>query len=160
MSTHRLVVASSRKDLMSFQLSPTTPPRRHGVSSQPTIQPRFSILSDPTCGVAVHCRCQGQYLCNFRYHQSQLAMFYPTTGVHEEHHQSAFLASSRTPGDIVAFFSMSAAHNAAPTVFVKAKTRFANGIISRRKAATPKAVYAPRCSSTCISRCLLFHSLS
>jgi hypothetical protein len=42
---------------------------------------------------------------------------------------SAFSACLRRFGDVVAFFSMSAAHKAAPTVFVKAKISEANGTI-------------------------------
>lgn len=51
---------------------------------------------------------------------------------------SAFLACSRSLGAVLAFFSRSAAHRAAPTVLVKIKSRFTNGIISRRVAARPK----------------------
>lgn len=49
----------------------------------------------------------------------------------------AFRACSCSLGAVVADFSRSAAHRAAPTVFVKAKTRFANGIISSKKEMTP-----------------------
>jgi hypothetical protein len=41
-------------------------------------------------------------------------------------------------GAVLACLSISAAHKAAPTVFVKAKTREAKGIISSKKAAIPK----------------------
>ena len=50
---------------------------------------------------------------------------------------SALFACSRKRGAVVAFFSKSAAHNAAPTVFVNANIKFANGTISRTNAATP-----------------------
>ena len=50
----------------------------------------------------------------------------------------AFLAASLRLGAVDAFFSMSAAHKAAPTVFVNAKTRLAKGIISKRNATIPK----------------------
>jgi hypothetical protein len=53
------------------------------------------------------------------------------------HNSSAFLACSRNFGAVPALFSISAAHSAAPTVFVNAKIRLANGTISRTKAATP-----------------------
>ena len=55
---------------------------------------------------------------------------------------SAFIACSRSLGAVLAFFSISAAHKAAPTVFVKAKTSEARGIISRANAATPKLAQA------------------
>jgi hypothetical protein len=42
---------------------------------------------------------------------------------------SAFSTCLRRFGDVVAFLSMSAAHKAAPTVFVKVKTSEANGTI-------------------------------
>ena len=49
----------------------------------------------------------------------------------------AFFACSRNFGAVEAFFSMSAAHRAAPTVFVNEKSILANGIISSRNAVTP-----------------------
>lgn len=54
---------------------------------------------------------------------------------------SAFLACSLSLGAVPSFvicsFSMSAAHNAAPTVLVKAKMMDANGTSSSKTAATP-----------------------
>lgn len=51
---------------------------------------------------------------------------------------SAFFACSRRRGAVVALFSRSAAHKAAPTVLVKANIKLANGTISKTNAATPK----------------------
>lgn len=50
----------------------------------------------------------------------------------------AFSACSRKPGAVDSDFSISVAHIAAPTVFVYANAKDANGIISKTKAATPK----------------------
>ena len=45
---------------------------------------------------------------------------------------------SLNSGAVWVFCSKEAAHNAAPTVFVNAKMRFANGTISNTDAAMPK----------------------
>lgn len=58
----------------------------------------------------------------------------------------ALRACSCKPGAVPADFSRSAAHSAAPTVFVKANTRLANGISSRRNETTPNLF--PRFSKT------------
>ena len=62
------------------------------------------------------------------------------------YYHSAFLACSFNPGAVPSFvtlpFSMSAAHKAAPTVFVNANNILARGTISSKTAATPKLEYA------------------
>ena len=98
---------------------------------------------------------------------------------------SAFLACSLKPGAVPSFvtfpFSISAAHSAAPTVFVNANRILATGTNSSNTAAIPKLtqalsahilhpkapqlvplvisylVYAALYSSICFSFCVLFH---
>ena len=61
------------------------------------------------------------------------------------HYHSAFLACSLNPGAVPSFvtfpFSISAAHSAAPTVFVNANRMLATGTNSSRTAATPKLTH-------------------
>jgi hypothetical protein len=55
----------------------------------------------------------------------------------QETFHCAFFACPRRAGAVLLDFSRSAAHNAAPTVLVKANARLTNGTISNRNATTP-----------------------
>lgn len=56
------------------------------------------------------------------------------------------LSSGAVPSLSIFPFSMSAAHNAAPTVFVKANRMLATGTNSSSTAVTPKLYHVSRCS--------------
>lgn len=80
-------------------------------------------------------------------------------------HYSTFLVPSRGFGEVISVMavllpSISAAHSAAPTVFVKVKKMLANGMSSSRVATVPKAVYGAVFSFNQASFCGFDHFFS